>query len=338
MEFQIELSMLGRMFMLPAAVVDSCLHDIDGDSLKVLLCVYCLGKPKVTAEEIGSLSGVSEEKVKEALELFAQNGIIKLSGYEYKNTPTKSDVSDLKLIGQPKAIRGTKKKTKKMSTVKYSPKDLAEKLENDKDLKMLCDDMENLLAKPLKHSNLADIIEMYEHLELKPDAIMMIAAYCKKQDKTTTAYILTVAQDWFKEGITDFKSIDRKIITLDTYHSFENRMKRIIGINTNITQEYKEYFELWQKYNFSDAMLTIAYDRTMKHCDNQFGIEYMNQILVSWFENDIKTPEQAENEKQKHKNETDNYKKNEAKDEYQEYLESLDYSTYKRGDDLNGVF
>ena len=64
----------------------------------------------------------------------------------------------------------------------------------------------------------------------------------------------------------------------------------------------------------------------------------MNQILVSWFENDIKTPEQAENEKQKHKNETDNYKKNEAKDEYQEYLESLDYSTYKRGDDLNGVF
>ena len=328
MEFQIELSALGRLFMLPAAVVDEHLKSLSGDSIKVLLCVYCLGKGKIDSGEISKLSGVSEDNVQTSLETLAGCGLIKLAGFEYKETPFKQ--TDLKLIGGEKAIKGTQRELKKMARVRYSPKELAQKIDSDSDLKMLCESMEELLAKPLTHSNLGDIVEMYEHLELSPAVIMMIAEYCKGRGKTASAYILKVAANWFEEGISDFESVERKIINSTNYFSFESKLKRIIGIETNTTKKQREFFEKWQMYGFSDDMLELAYDKTVNNCD-RFSIAYMNKILTSWFENGIKTPLQAEQENNAHKAESSDKSRERIVDEYEAYLNSLDYSTVNNG-------
>ena len=334
MELKIGFSMLGRMFMLPASVVDEFLKISSGEHVKVLLCIYCLGKNTVDTGEVSRMAGVSEQAVKEAVIHFSKLGVISseeiaAAAKPVSQTDSQSDIkntesaADLKLIGGAEAIRGSKRDQSKASRVRFTPKELAAMIEQDEELKSLIGDMEKLIAKPLTHSNLGDVVEMYEHMELSPASILMIAEYCKGLGRTQTAYILRVAQDWFEEGISGFEQIERKIITMSEYHSFENRIKQVLGLIGSTTKKQREFFESWQLMGFDEAMIRLAYEENMDR-KNSYSLSYMNKILTEWDKKGIRTPEQAAAEQQAHKEKAVSGSGINTK-EYEEFAASIDF-------------
>ncbi len=318
--------MLGRMFMLPASVVDEYLKLSDGDHIKVLLCIYCLGKENVDTAQIAAMAGVTESKVQEAVIYFSKLGVLEAAGIAAAQPAQVLTQQEYKSVGMPAADPGTKRDLKKSARVRYSPAELSKKIDSDKDLKDLVSSFEVLLAKPLTHSNLGDIIEMYEHLELSPAAILMIAEYCKGLGKTGTAYILRVAQDWFDEGITGFEQIERKIIDVTNFSTFENRLKKMIGINTNITKKQRGYFQSWQGLGFDENMIRLAYEINIDNT-GKLSFPYMDKVLTSWAAKGIFSPKAVEQEQQAYKKKQENEKPFESgvdDDEFEQFASTLD--------------
>ncbi|MBR1384165.1 MAG: DnaD domain protein [Ruminococcus sp.] len=327
MNINVKLSMLGRMFMLPASVVDEYLRLSDGDHIKVLLCVYCLGKDSVDTEKIAQMAGVDEVKVNEAIVFFSKLGVLSCDGITAAKTQPAADSADtLKTIGMTPAEMPSKRDVKKAARVRYSPAELSKKIDGDKELKELVSSFEVLLSKPLTHSNLGDVIEMYEHLELSPAAILMIGEYCKGLGKLSTAYILRVAQDWFDEGISGFDEIERKIINLSNYSTFENRVKKLIGIETNITKRQRRYFESWQALGFDTKMVGLAYEINIDNT-GKLSLPYMNKVLTSWAAKGIFTPAAVDDEQQARKLEKQKdkpFKSGVDNDEFEQFASTLD--------------
>ena len=339
MEISLKISAFGRMFMMPASVVDEYLKISTGEQIKVLMCIYCLGSEKIRTEDISAMSGVPEQAVREAVIHFSKLGVFAaegLTGAEKISEPAPAPVKpvqpapktadDLALYGQPEAIRGTSRDTSRDSRVHYTPKELASKIESDNALKALRDEMEQILATPLKPSNVGDIIEMYEHLELDPASIQMIAEYCKSLGKCKTAYILSVAQDWFDEGICNFEQIERKIINMSAYSSLEGRVLRLIGQQGTATKKQREFVHSWQDMGFEFEMIELAYEKNVDQ-KGKFSFPYMNKILQSWHEKGITTPKQAEQESEDHKNSkpASNAGKGISAKEVEEFAASIDF-------------
>ena len=338
MEVKIGFSMLGRMFMLPASVVDEYLKISSGDFIKVLLCIYCLGKENADTAELAAMAGVSEQTVKEAIIHFCKLGVISSSGLtgakmsaaaKPEQSPAQvqtQHTDELKLIGGAEPIKGSKRDLAKMSRVRLSPKEIGAKIESDPELKALIENMQTLLAKGLTHSAAGDVIEMYEHMELSPASILMIAEYCKSRDKRSTAYILKVAQEWFDEGITDFDQIEKKIISLTEYGSFENKIKRVLDIQGNTTKKQREFFTHWQQLGFDEDMIRLAYEENMDR-KNKYTLAYMNSILEGWAQKGISTPFEVSREQERFKQaQADRSNRGPDLTEFEDFADSIDFT------------
>ena len=309
MEIRVRFSMLGRVFMMPASVVDEYIKISTGEQIKVLLCIYCLGSEAVDTKRIADMSGVSEQGVREAVIHFSKLGVFAAEGITGAENTTTQPVSptekadekpsqELKLIGQAEAIKGTSRDTSRDARVRYTPKEIAAKIDADKALSDLMQSMEALAGRQLTHSNIGDILEMYEHLELDPACILMIAEYCKSLGKCKSAYILSVARDWFDEGISEFDSIERKIISLTTYNSFEAKIKRLIGLTSSVTKKQKGYIQTWQDMGFGFDMVQLAYEENIDNT-GKLSFAYINKILEEWHKKGIRTPAAAAAEKER---------------------------------------
>ena len=308
MEIKLNFPMLGRMFMMPASVADEYIKISTGEQIKVLLCIYCLGAAVIKTEEIAAMSGVDEQTVREAVIHFSKLGVFSAEGVTGAqpqaqaqpavNTSPKA-VDELKLIGGAEPIRGTLRDTSRDARVRYTPKEIAAKIEADPALKALCDEMEGILAASLKPAHLGDILEMYEHLELDPASIQMIAEYCKSIGKCKTAYILTVAREWFDEGICGFDMIERKIIGMTAYNSLEGRIRRLIGQEGNATKKQRDFIRSWQDMGFDYEMIKLAYEANIDS-KGKLSFPYMNKILISWNEKGIHLPVQVQQEKERY--------------------------------------
>lgn len=311
MEIKLGFSMLGRMFMMPASVVDEYLKISTGEQIKVLMCIYCLGCDTVKTEDIAAMSGVPEQTVREAVIHFSKLGVFTASGITGAQESAKpAPVSpvqaenkphdDLRLIGQPEAIRGTARDTSRDSRVRYTPKEIAAKIESDGELGALMQEMEKIMGRQLTHSNVGDVLEMYEHLELDPASIQMISEYCKSLDKCKTAYILRVAQEWYDEGVCDFEQIERKIINLGQYNSLEAKIKRLIGLQGTATKKQRTYMHSWQDMGFGFEMIKLAYEETVDNT-GKLSFPYMDRILHDWHQKGINTPDALVRDKEKFK-------------------------------------
>ena len=340
MEIKITLPMLGRMFMLPASVVDNYLKITDGDYLKALLCIYCQGQPVVDTAEISQLSGVPEERVREALIHFSKLGVLQAEGLTgAQNTqitpqaPTPAQpvsppapqpkADDLKLIGGAEAIKGTNRRLEKLSRVRYSNTDIDEMISRDETLRDLKDRIEGITGRGLNHAAIGDIIEMYDHMQLPAAGIILLAEFCVgTYGKRSTAYMLTVAQDWFEEGITDYDQIERKIIDLTELSSYESRLKGIFEFQGSTTKKQREFFERWKTWGFDVETVRAAYEENM-NLKNKFTLPYINKILEGWHMKGITNAEQAKAELQ-------NKPKNDSKggistQEYDEFARNIDF-------------
>ena len=313
MEIKLTFPMLGRMFMMPASVADEYLKISTGDQLKVLISIYCAGSDRVDTERVAQMTGASEQTVREAVIHFSKLGVFSAQGIEgakpswegavittesQSAIQTAPKTEDLKLLGQPEAIKGTQRDTSKDSRVHYSPKELAGKIEADPALSALMQDMEGILGTPLKPQNTCDVLEMYEHLEFDPASIQMIAEYCKSLGKRKTAYILKVARDWFEDGVCDFEQVERRIIGMSAYNSLEGKIRRMIGQEGNVTKKQGEFIRSWQDMGFGFEMIELAYEINIDNT-GKLSFPYMNKIITGWGEKGIHTPLAAKEEKER---------------------------------------
>ena len=99
------------------------------------------------------------------------------------------------------------------------------------------------------------------------------------------------------DGIETAAQAESYIKELQTGRSYEYKVRSAFGIyDRALTAKEKKFVSEWQAAGFDAPLLTAAYDRSVEAI-GKLSFSYINQILLSWKERGVTTPEQAEQER-----------------------------------------
>lgn len=340
MNYKIDVKQWGRFFSVPCSVVDDYILLSDGDFVKVLLCILCSDNNVVSTENLAKQAGVAEEKAEDAIIHWANLGVISAETDGGTTISISTQTTDNQTIVEPvskvEAIIPPKSPTDAKTRVKYSTREIAEKIDSNDELKALFDNMQIVLKRIINGTEMAAILNLYEYYNYSAASILMIAEYCKKLGKDKMAYIETVAKNWFNEGICSYADVEAEIVRQEEMRTFENKVIRAFGIENKITKKQREYIHNWNAMGFSVEMLEIAYEKCM-NSTNKLTFGYINKILQNWAGKNIKTPKQVEEDDSVYANKKKKNQVQENKDtsydlsEWEKYAINFNPANSKRG-------
>ena len=289
MNYKIDCKHWGRFFSVPCSVVDDYILVSDGDFVKVLLCILCSNTNFISTDELAKQAGVSEEKAEDAVIHWANLGVISAETADGRAIAVQAQAVTEVKVSNSKTEAVNPAKTR----VKYSTREIAEKIDSSEELKALFDDMQGVLKRIINGTEMAAILNLYEYYDYSAASILMIAEYCMSLGKGKMAYIETVAKNWFDQGICSYAEVEAEIIRQSAQRSFEAKVIRAFGIENRITKRQREFIKNWRDMGFSVEMLEIAYEKCMD-ATNKLNFGYINKILENWSGKNIKTPAQVD--------------------------------------------
>jgi DnaD/phage-associated family protein len=312
MKYTIDVPHFGKFFTVPCGAVENYIKTADGNYIKVLLCLLCSNSNVSDTHQIAEECGVSDSVAEDGILFWKGKGIISAEavGDSAKPQAVAASVS-VNAAGSPKsepqakpvcltdAINPMKNTAAAKSVIRYTHKDIAEKVKKDKDLQILFDEAQRVFGKTINDTETAGLINIYEYYGFDVPSIIMIIEYCKSIGKTRIAYIETVARDWFEQGICEYAEVEAKIIKQTEQDSYFNAAMRAVGLQGKLTPKRQEFFTQWKEWGFDEEMLELAGDSGTDGASKP-SVEYVNGILKRWYESGIFTPEDVKRDKAAH--------------------------------------
>lgn len=209
----------------------------------------------ITAKGISKALGISVQQVKEAIDYWIDKGY---------------------------NIFSSQKSTSLADKSRYSAGEISTFAENDPDLAALYEIAENELKKPLSTSDMQTIIWIYKDLGLSAAAIIFVFNFAKLNDKCKMRFIEKTAVEWAEQGIVDFEKAEAKVKELEKTIDYEKRIKKLFGIDRNLTASEKSIISDWLcTIKPTKDQLLKAYDICIEQTGD-FSARYINGILSNW--------------------------------------------------------
>ncbi|MBQ8868515.1 MAG: DnaD domain protein [Oscillospiraceae bacterium] len=321
MSYKLELGEWNKIFAIPNSVVEKYIKLAKEDFIKVLLVLLAYAGNNLSEKEISEISGVSESNVADAIDFWAEHSVISkndavLSPAEKGTVEVpKAVFSDKPLI--QKVIDAPKKeaeisvnkniKIRTNDPVRLSGFELSKRIESADELKWLVSETERLFGRFLNQSEISVLVSMFDYAGLPADIIVMLIEYCISIDKANMRFIEKTAYSWADQGIDTHKAVEDHIKALITEKNNEYLVKSAFGIHDrNLTTKQKEFVSVWlDKWQFSIEMLKLAYEMCLDNTA-KLSFPYINKILLSWYDKDIKTPRDVEENEKNRQNDSVN--------------------------------
>ena len=315
MYFNIEINNLGRFFNIPCTVADNYLKDTDGDYIKVLVFILSMGNSTLSDDIISEKTGISQSKIKEAVNFWVNKEIIRVTGEEFIGFDIEK-AHESKNTGS-KEFEDNISRTRS-ENVAYTPSEIAELVNNSPELKMLFDNVQLILGKLINYTEQKGFIYIYEYYGFDAPSILLLTEYCMGLGKTNIAYIKTVARSFFERDIVTYKDIEKEIIRLNEKKQYENKIAAAFGISTRLTPTQLKYIHSWDNSGISVELASYAYEKCVDST-GKMVMKYIDTVLDNWKKAGINTVEQAKKElkpKEKKSGDSHSYDLNEI-DEFQ---------------------
>jgi len=154
------------------------------------------------------------------------------------------------------------------------------------EIKWLLPQLEQLLQRPVKPSEIQLVLYFYESLGFSTDLILYLYDYCISRGKKSNAYIEKVALSWATDGIS---SAEEAKAAIDAYNESHSVVMKAFGLNRAPVPAELSYMNRWfNEMGFSSEMVTEACNRTILSI-NKPDFKYTDRILSSWHEQQVKT-------------------------------------------------
>ena len=159
-------------------------------------------------------------------------------------------------------------------------------LTSSDEIKWLLPQLEQLLLRPVKPSEIQLVLYFYESLGFSTELILYLYDYCVSRGKKTNAYIEKVALSWAADGISSAEEAKTAIALYNEKHS---AVMKAFGLNRAPVPAELTYLQRWfDEYGFSADMVAEACNRTVLAI-NKPDFKYTDRILTSWYEQQIRT-------------------------------------------------
>lgn len=309
--------------MTPCRAVEKYIKTADAEFFKVLAFVLCSDSGTADTVEIAERCNIRESVAEDAVLFWLDRGVLKTVG----------KVKPQSAAPQPQPASETREKpaAPPKTAVRYTPKEIARKSEENEDIAALFEESQKIFGRLLNDTEMQGLINIYEYCGFEVAAILMIEGYCKDLGKCKIGYIEKVAKEWFSEGIVDFSQVENEIIRRTSQHSFDKQVALKLGIEGRLTPVQEKYFTQWREWGFDVAAINLAGERC-RETKNKTDIRYINGILSRWKDErlltteDVLASEEAFRRKQAQKTENEKSGKDTSYDldKWQSMAASLD--------------
>lgn len=162
---------------------------------------------------------------------------------------------------------------------------------------------QELLGKPLSPNELETLYWFYDGLKFAPEVILMLLEYCVSKDKRNINYIEKVAISWHEKGINSMDAVEQYLQNEEQKTSYLHSLRKIMGITDRaLSQNEEQFLNKWHEHcGMSEEMVKLAYEQCIIQTA-KLSFPYIDKIIERWYQQGIKTPEQAKADDEKFRN------------------------------------
>lgn len=345
MKYRIDLPRVGRFFSVPCNAVDKYIKTADADYFKVLMCLLCADSDITDEQEIAERCGFKNiSTVADGILFWKNCGVISAETVG-ESAPKQAEPTSAPILPKQEtpaapvcvtdAVNPMKNTAAAKSIMRYSNKEIMEKVKKNAELKTLFDQAERIFGRLINGSETAGLLNLYEYYGYDVPSILLLIDFCVSIGKPRIAYIETVAKDWFSRGICTYAQVESEIAEQEKQHDVNVRFARVLGIEGKLTKKQEEMFAEWNSWGFSADMVDLAGERCREN-KNKTSVSYINGILKRWKESGIATPEDVEQQEIARRRQIEQEKPSYDLDRWQQMADNFDPNTlgFEEDDDI----
>lgn len=142
--------------------------------------------------------------------------------------------------------------------------------------------------KTLSKNDLDSLIYIYDTLKLSFDLIEYLLEYCASIKKTNFTYIEKVARNWFNNNITTRTEAEEFTVR---YYSLYTKILKELGITSRMPAPVeRQFIDHWTKdLCFTEPLILEACRRAISSKPNSVTFNYVNGILESWYNSNVRS-------------------------------------------------
>ncbi len=267
-----ENSALSGVFLIPKDI-EKHLLQASATELKVIIYIFSHDGNVSDEREIAKALGLSESDVSSALAFWRGTGILSVS---------KTDDARVTVISETKLSE---------RSVSYSPKELADAIDGNEDIRSLMNFAAQTIGKILTPTEQGIILSLVDSLSLGCDLVMGIIEYCcNTMDKKSVRYIeRTAAKMHDEDGIDSYEKFEEYISNKKKEKTVEDTVRTIIGAGGRaFTKTEREIISDFSKNGVTNELISMAYERTIGAIGKP-SLSYMSKIIGNWHSQGIRS-------------------------------------------------
>ncbi|SDA17550.1 DnaD and phage-associated domain-containing protein [Ruminococcus sp. YE71] len=299
MRYKIGVMPFGRVFTVPCAA-ENYIKVADPKFCKVLIALMCTDTDIADTDELAARCGLTPSEAEDAVIFWSTYGVIsaapengepiKQVTAEPQPVQTAEPVPQAQPVVLTEAIDPMKNTAAAKSTVRYSPKDLAQKARENTELATLYEEVQKIFGRTINTTETAGFVNLYEYYGFSVPSILILTRFAHEHGKDRIAYIESVAKDWHSRGIVEYGAVEAEIIRQTEANRIDEKLKRVLGIEGSLTKKQLEYFARWREWGFDVETIDLAGQRCREK-KNRFELGYTNGILKRWQEEKLMSVE-----------------------------------------------
>ncbi len=290
-----------EMFIIPKKIIDEYMPVTNGEYIKVYLYILRNYSEGIETDGIVDALNMLESDVLRAVRFWEDKGVFKVK--EEKREPAR--------ILKAEPAEAVKKEPEKYEVLEESVKeeDIRDiknslnmsKLEGDTGFKMIVFVGQKYLKKIFTQTDIQTLAFLYDEggLGMSYELLEYLIEICASKNKTSLRYIEATAIEWHKSGVD---SVEKAKMVSNIYNSRVWTVLRSFGISDRspIRQEL-DYINKWfDEYGFTAQMVERACEKTVEQLTKP-SFQYADSILSKWYENEVRTMSQIEDEDKEYK-------------------------------------
>ena len=294
MKYTFDVDSWGGHFSVPCSVATEYLKTSDGNYLKVLLCILSSSTRDIESQSIIQATGLDEDIIEDAVVHWTGLGVLKLVGQSESIVSAAVQSEDNNIpVSAVESVKPLSKAVDRKIIVSYSTKEINEKAQKDPELRHLFDEIQNYINNTINGKELGILTDLYETYHFDVPTILIAAEYCNTIGKYSIQYLSKLMIDWYEHDLCSYDEVETEIIRRTEYNTYENTVRRCFGLTNKLTTKQTQYVEKWKQSGIDESLLNIACEKCLDGTGGKINFKYIDQVISSWVNKGIKTPEQV---------------------------------------------
>ncbi len=290
MSYSVNPAVFKSIFAVPTDIVDKHIRLANGDQLKVLLWILRNSTDNPDIDEMCKALKINKSDASDYLQYWVLTGVLCENG--------QTVIPEVVSTPEEEPVRNEKKKEIHIASVtpsKPSSREILERIDESPEIGYLFNEAQQMLGKTIGYDGQCTLLLLHDHYGLPTEVLFMMIDYCVSIGKSNYAYLEAVGRDWGTREIDTLEKAAEQITILKNANTVWKEFSQFAGItNPRPTVKQTEYLRRWNtEWKFSINMILLAYEEMANHT-SKLSMAYIDKILMNWYNNGYKTPDDVE--------------------------------------------